>query len=233
MTTHPQNIVRMLKTQYPKATIALRYSTPWELLVAVILSAQCTDITVNNVTEKLFQKYPTFDAYLLANLQQFEQDIKPTGCYRTKAKHILQTAKRVETVYNGKVPQTMEEMLTLPGVARKTANIVLGIIYGVVSGIPVDTHVKRISQRLRLVDTDTIGGTQQLMFVKDGKKRFDYKKDASPAKIEQQLMQVVAKEDWLVFSYVCIEHGRAVCKAQQPRCTLCMFRERCVSSRIG
>ena len=132
---------RLLRRLFPKAKIALHYSSPWELLVAVILSAQCTDVKVNEVTARLFVKYPTLAGYCTANLEEFARDIYQTGFFRAKAKHILAAAQRVSTVYGGEVPRTMEDMLTLPGVARKTANVVLGNAFGVVEGIAVDTHV--------------------------------------------------------------------------------------------
>lgn len=227
-----QRLLQLLKTSYPHAKIALHYSTPWELLVAVILSAQCTDVMVNSVTEKLFTKYKTLDDYVNANLTEFEQDIKSTGFYHNKAKNVLGTAKIIKDKLNGKIPETMEEMLTLPGVARKTANIVLGNIYHIASGIPVDTHVHRISQRLRFVDLEKIGGKKAMTFTKDGKEVVDYKKDADPGKIEQQLMNIVPKDDWLHFSYWVIDHGRAICKAQNPNCASCMLKEYCPVSRV-
>ena len=149
-----RSIIQILKKTYPAAGIVLHYSTTWELLVSVILSAQCTDTMVNKVTEKLFAKYVELDDYVAADINEFEGDIKSTGFYRNKAKNILSSAKIVKEKFGGRVPKTMEEILTLPGVARKTANVVLGNAYGVVEGIAVDTHVHRLSQRLRLVDLD-------------------------------------------------------------------------------
>jgi endonuclease III len=227
-----ETILKRLKVAYSNAKIALQYKTPWELLVAVILSAQCTDIMVNKVTEKLFTKYKTLDDYVRADVSSFEQDIRSTGFYHNKAKNILTTAKLLKEKFHGEIPKTMEEMLTLSGVARKTANIVLGNIYHVKSGIPVDTHVHRLSQRLRLVDMTKIGGKREITFTKNGKTIVDYKKDADPEKIELQLMDVVPKNDWLQVSYWIIDHGRAICKAQNPNCNDCPILDLCPVSRI-
>jgi endonuclease-3 len=214
--------IDVLKKTYPEAKIVLTYKNPWELLVSVILSAQCTDVMVNKVTEKLFAKYKTLEDYVNADLAEFEQDIKSTGFYHNKAKNILATAKHVKEEFCGTMPATMEELLTLSGVARKTANVVLGNAFAVVEGIAVDTHVSRLSQRLRLVDLETIGGKKQLI---------DYKKDADPVKIESQLMESVPKEDWFKLTYLLIDHGRAVCKAQNPNCNSCVLNCLCPSSR--
>lgn len=231
-------IIDLLKISYPNATIALRFSNPWELLVSVILSAQCTDIMVNKVTEKLFAKYKTLDDYVHADRSEFEQDIKSTGFYHAKANNILKTAKLVREKFDGVVPKTMAELLTLSGVARKTANVVLGNAYGVVEGIAVDTHVLRLSQRLRLVDLGKIGGKKALFIPQSSASgsalvpRIDYKKDADPVKIEQQLMKVVPKNDWYALTYKIINHGRAVCKAQNPDCGHCVLNKLCPSSRV-
>jgi len=227
-----QTIIQLLKKAYPDAKIALKFKNPWELLVSVILSAQCTDVMVNKVTEKLFAKYKTLDDYLNSDLSVFEQDIKSTGFYHNKAKNILATARIIKEKFGGKVPNTMEVLLTLPGVARKTANVVLGNAFGVIEGIAVDTHVQRLSQRLRLVDMGTIGGKKEMAFAKDGKTILDYKKDADPNKIEQELMRVVPKEDWFGFTYRIIDHGRAICKAQRPDCSHCVLHALCPASRV-
>ncbi len=227
-----QTIIQLLKKAYPDAKIALKFKNPWELLVSVILSAQCTDVIVNKVTEKLFTKYKTLDDYLNADLSLFEQDIKSTGFYHNKAKNILATAKIIEEKFGGNVPNSMKELLTLPGVARKTANVVLGNAFDIVDGIAVDTHVQRLSQRLRLVDMGTIGGKKKLTFVKGRETIVDYKKDADPNKIEQELMSVVPKEDWFGFTYRIIDHGRAICKAQRPDCSHCVFNTLCPASRV-
>lgn len=201
-----KEIIRRLKKKYPQARIALKFSNTWELLVAVILSAQCTDKKVNEVTEKLFKKYLTLEDYVSANSHELESMIRPTGFYRAKAKNILATAKIVKEKFGGKIPHTMEEMLTLKGVARKTANVVLGNAYGVVEGIAVDTHVRRLSQRLGL------------------------SKHEDPVKIEQDLMQLVPKKDWFKLTYLLIDHGRAICTAKDPRCDLCPLSNICPSA---
>lgn len=223
-----KNIIDILKEHYPHASIVLTYSNPWELLVAVILSAQCTDIVVNKVTARLFLKYKTLDDYVNASILEFEKDIQSTGFFHHKAKNILATAKIITDTFGGIVPRTMEEMLTLPGVARKTANVVLGNAYGVVEGIAVDTHVIRLSQRLRLVDLEKIGGKNTIFF----KTVVDFIKDADPVKIEKQLMDVFPREDWFKLTYLLIDHGRAVCKAQRPKCESCVLRILCPASRV-
>ena len=233
-------VLALLEKHYPHAKIVLRYGNPWELLVAVILSAQCTDVVVNKVTEKLFAKYRSLDDYARVDVQEFEQDIRSTGFYHNKAKNILTAAKLVKEKFHGSVPKTMEEILTIPGVARKTANVVLGNAYGVVEGIAVDTHVLRLSQRLRLVDIDTIGGKRAVFFKRPGLgghqrpglEQVDYKKDADPVKIERELMAVIAKKDWFKTTYLLIDHGRAVCKAQNPNCQACILHDLCPVSRV-
>ncbi len=225
-------VIKLLKKAYPDAKIVLNYSSPWELLVAVILSAQCTDVMVNKVTEKLFKKYKTLNDYAGADLYQFEQDIKPTGFYHAKAKNILSTARLVKEKFKSAVPMTMAEMVTLKGVARKTANVVLGNAYGVVDGIAVDTHVLRLSQRLRLVDVNNIGGKKIVEFQKSRRTILDYKKDADPVKIEQELMQIIPKKDWFNLTYLLIDHGRTVCRAQNPNCGACILTSHCPAARI-
>ena len=186
-------IVKKLRELFPRAKIVLKYSNTWELLVSVILSAQCTDKQVNIVTEKLFEKYRTLDDYVKANVDEFEKDIKSTGFYRNKAKNILAAAKIVKEQFGGKVPDTMEELLTLPGVARKTANVVLGNAYGKVEGIAVDTHVRRLSIKFGLTD------------------------HKDPVKIEQDLMQILPKKDWFFLTYGLIEYGRHICPARRHK----------------
>jgi endonuclease-3 len=186
---------------------------------------------VNRVTERLFRKYKTVDDYLHADIREFEQDIRQTGFYRNKAKHILQTARILHDVWHNQVPHTMKELITLPGVARKTANVVLSNAFGKIEGIAVDTHVLRISQRLRFVDMATIGG-KKTVYVGERGERVDYKKDADPNKIEAQLMRVIDKSDWHRITYMIIDHGRAVCKAQNPKCKECSLNVLCPSSRI-
>lgn len=226
-----QKILAVLEEQYNNAHIALNYSNEWELYVAVVLSAQCTDIRVNIVTEKLFKKYKTLDDYVCADKEEFEKDIKPTGFFRNKAKNILSAAKLVKEKFHGTIPKTMDEILTLPGVARKTANVVLGNAYGVVEGIAVDTHVLRNSQRLRIVDLTKIGGKKKV-FVDENEHQIDYIKNADPVKIEQELMKVLPKDTWFSYTYYIIDHGRAVCKARNPQCTLCVLKELCPVSRV-
>ncbi|OHA63353.1 MAG: endonuclease III [Candidatus Wildermuthbacteria bacterium RIFCSPHIGHO2_01_FULL_48_25] len=187
-------IVTELKKLFPKAKIVLKYGNNWELLVAVILSAQCTDKKVNEVTVELFKKYRTLDGYLNAKPQDFEQDIKQCGFFHNKAKNILAAGKVIKEKYKGKVPRTMEEIDALPGVARKTANVVLGNAYGIVEGIAVDTHVMRLSQKLGLT----------------------VHKD--PVKIEQDLMKLLPKKEWFDFTYRLIDYGRGVCPARKHKC---------------
>lgn len=183
-------IVAELKKLYPKATIALKYSNNIELLVAVILSAQCTDKKVNEVTQKLFKKYTTLEEYLRTDPRIFEQDIKQCGFYRMKTKNILGALKIIKEKFGGKVPNTMKEIITLPGVARKTANVVLGNAYGVVEGIAVDTHVKRLSKKLGLTD------------------------ETDPVKIERDLMAIIPQKEWFDFTYRLINYGRQYCVAR-------------------
>lgn len=184
-------LVRALKKLLPRAHIALRYGTVWELLVAVVLSAQCTDKKVNEVTEKLFKKYKKLDDYVNADPDAFARDIKPTGFYRAKAKNILASARKVKNEYGGRVPRTMEDITKLPGVARKSANVILGNAYGVVEGIAVDTHVKRLA------------------------KRFGLTAHADPIKIEKDLMELLPKKEWFNFTYRLIEYGRQYCAAKR------------------
>ncbi len=180
-----------LRRLFPNTAIALQHSSPWELLVAVILSAQCTDKKVNEVTQRLFKKYPTLEAYCVADPHEFERDIHQTGFYRNKTKHVLATACRIRDAFGGKVPCTMEALLTLPGVARKTANIILGTVCGVVEGIAVDTHVQRFAIRYDLTDyTD-------------------------PVHIERDLMRVIPKRDWYTVTYRIIEYGRTIAPARR------------------
>ena len=221
-----KTILSILSKTYPDAKIVLSYGSPWELLVAVMLSAQCTDKTVNKVTETLFKHYPTLKSYCSADPATFEQQIKSAGFYHKKAKNILNAAHRIQSEFGGVVPKTMNAILTLPGVARKTANVVLGNAYGVVEGIAVDTHVLRLSQRLRLVQLDKIGG-KRVVFVTHqtmqqcNNETIDFYKDASPEKIEAELMKIIPKNQWFTLTYQLIDHGRAVCKAQNPKCAAC------------
>ena len=184
-----EKIVRKLKKLFPNAKVSLNHTTNWEFLVAVILSAQCTDKKVNEVTSKLFKKYKKLDDYVNADLKEFEQDIHSTGFYRNKAKNILATAKIIKEKHSGRVPKTMEEMLALPGVARKTANVVLGEAFGVVEGIAVDTHVRRLTRLLGLT------------------------KETNPNKIEKDLMSILPRKEWKDFTIRMIEYGRKYCPA--------------------
>lgn len=206
-----QNILQTLEKNYPTATIALNFTNPIELLIAVILSAQCTDIQVNRVTQTLFQKYKTLDDYLVVSKEIFEQDIKSTGFYRNKAKHIQKALHIIKEQYNGEVPHSMEKLLTLPGVARKTANVVLTNAYNVVVGIAVDTHVMRLSERLQLVSSASY---------------------RNPEKIEKELMRILPKNAWKTITYQLIDHGRAICQAKKPHCSLCPLAPFCPSRNI-
>ena len=190
-----RRIVAELKKLFPDAHIALTYSSNWELLVAVILSAQCTDKKVNEVTNRLFLKYKCLDDYVRAKQSVFEKDIHATGFYRNKTKNILAAAKIVKNQFGGKIPKTMLEILTIPGVARKTANVVLGNVYGIVEGIAVDTHVKRFAQKLALTDS------------------------SDPKIIERDLMALVPKNEWFTLTYRLIEYGRKICPARKHVCT--------------
>ncbi len=179
-----------LKKIFPKSKISLKYSNPWELFVAVVLSAQTTDKKVNEVTAELFKKYKSLDDYLSADLNEFQNDIRQIGLYKTKAENILASAKIIKNRYKGKIPNNMESLLELPGVGRKTANIILGNIYGIVEGIAVDTHVRRLSQLFGLT------------------------KNSDPNKIEKDLMKILPRKDWFSFTYRMIDYGRKYCRAR-------------------
>jgi endonuclease-3 len=200
-------IVRRLFEAYPDAKVALNFSNPLECLVATILSAQCTDEKVNEVTSMLFQKYRTAEDYLRVPEDELKADIKPTGFFNQKATAIREASLRIVEAYGGEVPGTMEDLITLRGVARKTANIVLGNSFGIVEGIAVDTHVKRVSSRLGLSD----------------------QKD--PVKIEAQLMERIPRDRWFDFTYVLIDHGRAICVAKKPKCPVCPVEPLCPASQ--
>jgi endonuclease-3 len=195
-------IDRFLKREFPKARIALKYGTNIQLLVAVILSAQCTDKKVNEVTEKLFQKYKTSEDFASANPAEFEKEIRPTGFYKNKAKSIIGACKIIKEKFKGKLPKTMDEILTLPGVARKTANVVLGNAYGVMDGIAVDTHMIRINQKL------------------------GFTKNSDPVKIEKDLMAVIPKKEWFGYTYRIIEYGRNNCPARHKKCDCEIYKIR-------
>ena len=198
-------ILTKLDEAYPAATCALRHESPFQLLISTILSAQCTDERVNIVTQSLFPKYPTAKDFAYASPQELEKDIRPTGFFRNKTKSIMGASKRVVEEFGGEVPQVMDELLTLPGVARKTANVVLGTAYGIPAGVVVDTHVQRVSGRL------------------------DLTKHTDPRKIEQDLMKVIPQDRWILFSHQIIWHGRRVCQARKPRCVECNLERICYS----
>ncbi len=199
-------IIDLLKKEYPDARIALNFSNPLELLIATILSAQCTDARVNDVTKNLFKKYRTPQDYINTPQEELEKDIYSTGFYRNKAKNIKKLSGILVTNFGGKVPDTMEDLLTLPGVARKTANIVLSAAFGKIEGIAVDTHVKRVSARLGLT------------------------KNMDQDKIEKDLMKVVPKSDWALFTLLLIKHGRRICTARKPLCGECVLNTICPSA---
>lgn len=201
-------IIRRLKENYPDAHCALTHTNAFQLLVATILSAQCTDERVNRVTQTLFRQYPQPQDFARAPIEELEQAVRPTGFYRNKAKNIKQTARRIVEEFDGEVPRTIEELLTLSGVARKTANVVLGNWFGIASGIVVDTHVSRLSQRLALTENET------------------------PERIEQDLQRIVPPNDWIQFSHWLIEHGRRICQARRPKCAECFLEDSCPSSNL-
>jgi endonuclease-3 len=201
-----RKIIRWLKRAYPDAKCSLNHSNAFELLIATILSAQCTDARVNIVTQDLFRKYRKPEDYLKVSPTELQQDIRTTGFFRNKTKSIQGTAKVLTEQYGGEVPATIEELLELPGVARKTANVVLGNAFGVSSGVVVDTHVTRLSRRLGLTD------------------------QKAAERIEQDLIVIVPKRDWVIFSHLLIAHGRKICKARNPECAECVVEKLCPSS---
>lgn len=242
---HKNKIIDLLAQYYPNAKIALNFGNNWQLFVAVVLSAQCTDVKVNQVTEKLFKKYASktlkdeIENYANVNLQEFEQDIRQTGFFHQKAFRIINSAKIILEKFNGEVPKTMTNLLTLPGVARKTANVILSSGYGIAEGIAVDTHVIRLSQRLRLVNIDKIGGKKMRKFTKkgnpacrQGREVIDFIEDADPVKIESELMKNIDKSQWLKISYRLIDHGRSICKAVNPNCERCPLNKLCPATRV-
>jgi len=204
--TRVLEIIELLEKEHPDAKIALDYASPLELLVATILSAQCTDKRVNIVTKTLFKKYRKAEDYANADLEELEEDIRPTGFYRNKARNIKKCCQILVEKFNSQVPRTMEEMLELPGVARKTANIVLSNAYGVIEGIAVDTHVRRLARRLGLTEHE------------------------DPNKIESDLMKVVPKDKWMKFMDMLIFHGRRICEARKPKCGVCILNKLCPSA---
>jgi endonuclease-3 len=200
-------ILRLLHEAYPGAQCELDYETPLELLVATVLSAQCTDQRVNQVTPTLFKTYPSAQAYAEADIEELQEAIRSTGFYRNKAKNLQNASRMLLEEFDGEVPQTMDELVTLPGVARKTANVVLGNAFGVAEGIAVDTHVKRLSNRLALTTETT------------------------PEKIERDLMKLTPREEWIDVSHLLILHGRRVCSARKPNCAECVLNHLCPSAQ--
>ena len=196
-------ILKRLDERYPAATCALHHNSAWELLVATILSAQCTDVRVNMVTPILFEKYPTPEAFAALQPEDLEDDIRSTGFFRNKSKSLVGAARKLMSEFGGQVPRTMDELLQLPGVARKTANVVLGTWYRIADGVVVDTHVQRISRRLELTKHD------------------------EPRKIEQDLMKVLPRDKWIIFAHQIILHGRALCIARKPKCADCPLENLC------
>lgn len=197
-----KEIIKILSNEIPDSKIALRFSNPFELLIATILSAQCTDIKVNEVTENLFKKYRSAKDYAEANLAELEEDIRTTGFYRNKARSIQKCSQELVVRFGGEVPKTLEELVTLSGVGRKTANVILGNAFGI-PGIVVDTHVHRVSRRIGLTEND------------------------DPVKIEFDLMEIVPKKEWSHFSNLLIWHGRRICVAKKPLCKICPIRKWC------
>jgi len=199
-------IIEILRREYPESRTALEFNTPLQILVATILAAQCTDERVNQITPALFKKYPGAADFARADRAELEGEIRPTGFFRNKAKNIIGAAARIVNDFGGRVPDRMEDLITLPGVARKTANIVLSSGYGKAEGIAVDTHVKRLSCRLGL------------------------SKQQDPEKVERDLLKIVPQEDWLDFNYMTVNHGRKVCQARKPHCPQCSLRSLCPSA---
>jgi endonuclease III len=196
-------ILAKLDEAYPNATCELKHENAFQLLISTILSAQCTDVRVNQVAETLYKKYPNPEAFAYATPSELEQDIRPTGFFRNKTKSVMGASKAIVEKFGGQVPRTMDEILTLPGVARKTGNVVLGTAYGIASGVVVDTHVMRLSQRL------------------------DLSRNEDPKKIEQDLMQILPQDKWIQFSHQLIWHGRRVCHARKPKCLECNLEKVC------
>jgi endonuclease-3 len=198
-----KKILATLDKMYPNVTCALHHSNAWELLVATILSAQCTDKRVNMVTPGLFKKYPTIQDFANVNQDELAQDIKSTGFFNNKAKSVIGAAKKILGDFGGEVPQDIDKLLTVPGAARKTANVVLGTAFGIAVGVVVDTHVARIAHRL------------------------DLTKETEPVKIEKDLMKIIPKEKWILFAHQIIHHGRALCVARNPKCAECQLNSLC------
>jgi endonuclease-3 len=201
-----QTILRALDELFPNATCALHHDNPWQLLVATILSAQCTDERVNKVTPGLFKKYPTLEDFAAVNQDALANDIRSTGFFNNKAKSLIGAAKKILSDFHGKVPRTMGELLTVPGAARKTANVVLGTAYGIAEGVVVDTHVQRVSQRL------------------------DLSRNEEPIKIEKDLIKILPQDRWTLFSHQVIHFGRQICVARKPKCQQCPLDPVCYAA---
>ena len=201
-----EKILSELDKMYPNVTCALHHNNPWELLVATILSAQCTDKRVNEVTPGLFKKYPTLQDFAAVPQDELAKDIRSTGFFNNKAKSVIGAARKILGDFHGKIPQNIDDLLTVPGAARKTANVVLGTAFGIASGVVVDTHVQRISRRL------------------------DLTKESDPVKIEKDLMKILPKERWILFAHQIIHHGRALCVARNPRCADCGLNLLCYAA---
>lgn len=201
-----EKILEHLDAMYPNVECALYHRNAWELLVATILSAQCTDARVNMVTPGLFAKYPRIEDFANVSQEELGKDIHSTGFYNNKAKNIIGAAQRILREYGGEVPRTMEELLTVPGAARKTANVVLGTVYGIAEGVVVDTHMVRLANRL------------------------DLTREKDPVKIERDLMKIVPREKWILFSHQMIHHGRGLCEARKPKCGECPMNEICYAA---
>ena len=199
-------ILQILDKTYPNVTCALHHNNAWELLVATILSAQCTDKRVNEVTPGLFGKYPTIEDFAAARQEVLAQDIRSTGFFNNKAKSVIGAAKKILHDFNGEIPRTLEELITVPGAARKTANVVLGTAFGIASGVVVDTHVSRISNRL------------------------DLTRNSDPVKIEMDLQKIIPREHWIQFSHQVIHFGRGICVARSPKCAECPLEQLCYST---
>jgi len=203
-----KKVVSLLRKYYPSAECALRHNNPLQLLVATVLSAQCTDKRVNEVTKSLFKKYPSAKSFAQSALKELEQSIYSTGFFRAKAKNIKGACQKIQKKFNGKVPDRLEDLLTLPGVGRKTAHVILGTAFNISSGVVVDTHVGRLSYRL------------------------DFTNSKDPQKIEQDLCELLNAKDWIYFSHALILHGRQVCKARIPRCRTCFLEEFCAKKDV-
>jgi endonuclease-3 len=204
---HAADVVRTLRREYPDAKCSLDFKTPLQLLVATVLSAQCTDVRVNLVTKQLFAKYTSAAHFAKAPLAELEKDIQSTGFFRNKAKNIKAACQAIVQRYDGEVPQDLESLVELPGIGRKTANVILGTAFGIASGIVVDTHVTRVSRRLGLT------------------------REKDPVKIERDLMELIPRKEWVAFSHRMIQHGRQFCVARSPKCDTCPLRD--ISPRIG